>query len=298
MHHYRPAAGQLDPLRRDLFQQPAGGRRQLLFHGADHRSTRRRSKFGKTLEPDRQGAQRRFGIGKRHRAMLRGESRAAQKCLHNFDIVEARQPGFHGFRGQQRGGGFRVGRAAALFDRDLVEPQRAHALHALGGAIPFHARGLADTLREQIQQPAGLDAAGDAHQRGLLIAAIFGFHGHQELGRGHRARRRQLRRSTGRKLQFGILTAPRHAVGERRQHRHQERLFVMPALPRRVDHAPHLPHRLRRARLPRRLHQHQQIGVRGLLLARRQTLAGTQQGGHRAAILGHAATPRFHHQAR
>ena len=73
----------------------------------------------------------------------------------------------------------------------LVEHQGADALDALGGAIPFDPRGLADALGKQVQQPAGFDAAGNAHQRRLLVAAVFGLHGHQELVGGHGAGRRQ-----------------------------------------------------------------------------------------------------------
>ena len=51
------------------------------------------------------------------------------------------------------------------------------SLDALGGAIPFHGRGLADVLGEQVEQPRRFYGARQANQRRLLVLAVLGFHG-------------------------------------------------------------------------------------------------------------------------
>ena len=109
-------------------------------------------------------------------------------------VGEASQPRLHGLARQEHAGLFRIGRRAAGLDRDLVEQQRSHCLHALPAAMPFQRGNFAQAFREQVEQPLGLDSACQPDHGRFLVLAILGFHRHQQLRAGHRAVGRLLRR--------------------------------------------------------------------------------------------------------
>ncbi len=130
------------------------------------------------------------------------------------------------------------GRAAALLDGDLAE----HSAFTLStrSAARFHStsRDLAHAFRKQVEQPVRLDGAGDAHQRHLLVAAVFGLHRHQKSRSRHGARRRQLRRSAGGQLQLRALAAAAPRDREKPPARQSAaRLHRARCLARRIDHA-------------------------------------------------------------
>ena len=109
---------------------------------------------------------------------------------------------------------------------------------------------------------------------------------------------RQLRGGAARQLQFRALTAARHAIGKGGQDAQQERILVGGAARRGTCAGPaQLAEESRGIRRPLRFQQHQQVRSRGVRRARRKALARAEQCGYRAAVAGHSAAARFHHQA-
>ena len=227
-----------------------------------------------------------------------GEVDARLEGRDFVEIGEARQARFHGFVCQEDAGLLRVGRRAAGFDRDLIEHQRRDGFHTLAAAIPFESGDFAEAIGEQVEQPLGLDGAGQAHHGSSLIFPIFGFHGHEKFGAGDRAVGRLLRGSAARQLQFRALTPPRHAIGKAGQDAQQEGIFAFRRAGGRARaRASQLAEQPRGVGRPLPFQQHQQVRARGVRRARRQAVPGAEQCGQRAALASHAATPRFHQQA-
>ena len=270
-------------------KQAARRWRHLPLDGAQQSAAARGGfQFGEALESGGERRERTLDGGsvqRRHGTMLRGEADARLEGRDFVEIGEARQARFHRFVCQEDAGLLRVGRRAAGFDRDLIEHQRRDGFHTLAAAIPFESGDFAEAIGEQVEQPLGLDGAGQAHHGSSLIFPIFGFHGHEKVGAGDRAVGRLLRGSAARQLQFRALTPPRHAIGKAGQDAQQEGIFAFRRAGGRARaRASQLAEQPRGVGRPLRFQEHQQVGARGVRRARRQAVPGAEQCGQRTAV--------------
>ena len=121
-------------------------------------------------------------------------------------------------------------RLGARVERQRAEGEAGRPLDPLGARIEGAPIDLRDAIGEEIEQPLGLDARGEAHRRRArgragaagAAAVLDDVDRHQPVAGlrepqlGAAARRQQRRRGAR-------LAPPRHAIGEGRQHRQPER---------------------------------------------------------------------------
>ncbi len=221
------------------------------------------------------------------------------------------------------GAGGRVSSSTRAVVRQPGDP-----LDALGLGVPLEAVELGDALGEQLEQPLGLDLAGEAHHH--ASAALLGVDGHHQLGVVHHRHRVEGGRAAAGDQQLGRAwacaasppgrgtpRAPRGAAPPRSPRRSPAPgASGPPAAPAACARA--RPTAARRGRAAARagaerlglleaLEQLQHVGGAARCRARRRrplqprpgleaNVALAQQRRHRRALLCHAAPLGLHHQ--
>lgn len=185
--HARPAAtGEANLGRGKLLQL---SRADLLL---DERGEafRRTLELGKAAQALAKLAQRRFEYG-RGLAFGSGLGKAGHfstddQLIERGEVGEAGDARLDCFCGKHYGGGLGIlGRAAMLIEEHLIVVESADLLDALGTGVPFEGIKLAHARREELDEPYGFDARGEANERQRLVTAILGLNGCEErIGRG------------------------------------------------------------------------------------------------------------------
>ena len=93
-------------------------------------------------------------------------------------------PASNAFSVRRRAAASGSGRAAAiLVDYEFVVVERIDGFDALGLSIPLDSAAGDDAIGEEVEQPVGLDLAGEADQGQRTVTAVFDIDGDEEIRR-------------------------------------------------------------------------------------------------------------------
>ncbi len=127
-----------------------------------------------------------------------------------------------------------AGRPARLLEDDLIVEEPAHRLDAAARFLPAQLGLVAQRLWMEVEQPLGLDGAGQPHHGACAPAApaLLGVDGHEQGRVAHGRRGRELRCSARRHEDFVAprRTAAGHSVGEACQHGDEDGLVARAGL--------------------------------------------------------------------